>query len=69
MFSNKNDLTTLKIADFGLATHFESKQNLKCGTVLYMAPEIFDKKSYDISVDIWASGFILYILCSGGRHP
>jgi serine/threonine protein kinase len=34
-----------------------------------MAPEIFDKVSYDISVDIWACGFILYIICSGGQHP
>jgi len=34
-----------------------------------MSPEVINKKSYDNSVDIWACGLIIYIMCSGGRHP
>lgn len=69
MFKDLNDLTSLKIADFGLATVIKDKENFKCGTVIYMAPEIIDKKYYDQSIDIWACGYLLYILCSGGKHP
>jgi calcium/calmodulin-dependent protein kinase I len=59
----------LKVADFGLAICEEEKINEKCGTLLYMAPEILKKKPYDNSIDIWATGVILYILSSGGKHP
>jgi serine/threonine protein kinase len=69
LFKDKNDLRSLKLGDFGLATFNIEKESKKCGTLLYMAPEIMNKKSYDHSIDIWATGFILYILLSGGRHP
>ncbi len=69
MFKDFDDLTSLKIGDFGLATFNFEKESKKCGTLLYMAPEIVNKKSYDSTIDIWATGFVLYILCSGGKHP
>lgn len=62
-------MSSLKIADFGLASQSVDKENLKCGTLIYMAPETILQKTYDCSVDIWACGIILYILCSGGSHP
>lgn len=34
-----------------------------------MAPETEERNPYDQAVDIWACGIILYILCSGGKHP
>ncbi len=68
MFKNHNDLSSLKICDFGLATYSNEREYIKCGTLIYMAPEI-DKKSYDHVIDIWSCGFILYIICSGGKHP
>ena len=34
-----------------------------------MAPEILLKKSYDILVDSFSVGIVLFILCSGGMHP
>lgn len=37
------------------------------GTLLYMAPEIFDGK-YDEKCDIWSCGVILYKVLSG-RFP
>jgi serine/threonine protein kinase len=39
-----------------------------CGTYEYMAPEIFDKKPYDKSVDIWCLGVLLYEMLHG-RSP
>lgn len=70
MFKDYNDLNSLRIIDLGLATSFESHKVKKfCGTIKFMAPEILENKSYDQSVDIWACGIILYLLCSGGMHP
>ena len=71
MFSNVNDLNSLKICDFGVSTtmnELEQERDSICGTLIYMAPEIFKKQANETS-DIWAAGFILYILCSGGMHP
>jgi hypothetical protein len=34
-----------------------------------MAPELINKTTYNLNVDIWACGFLLFILCSGGQHP
>ena len=34
-----------------------------------MAPELILQQSYNESIDSWACGFVLYILCSGGMHP
>lgn len=69
MFKKKNDITSLKICDFGLATRILDTEKAQCGTVVFMSPEIINKQSYDMTVDIWAAGIILYILCSGGKHP
>ena len=36
-----------------------------CGTVPYMAPEIFKDKGYDNKVDIWSVGIITCVLLTG----
>jgi serine/threonine protein kinase len=69
MLSRKGNLNSVKICDFGLATNLDDSDSKKCGTLLYMAPELVMKQSYNESIDSWACGFILYILCSGGIHP
>ena len=69
MFKNKDDLDSLKIVDFGLANIIEDPEKIYCGTKLYMAPEMFMGIKSSNKVDVWACGFVLYILCSGGRHP
>ena len=69
MLSKKGCLDTIKICDFGLSTNLDDSDSKKCGTLIYMAPELFLKQSYNESIDSWACGFVLYILCSGGMHP
>ncbi len=69
MFKTFNDLNSLKIIDFGLATQSEGQIKQYCGTLKFMSPEVLNDKYYNDSVDTWACGFILYILCSGGIHP
>ncbi len=58
---------TLKLADFGLAIRLERDQKLnqKCGSPVYVAPEILLGKSYGYEVDIWSLGVIMYILLGG----
>lgn len=71
MLNNFNDLTSLKLIDFGLsAQHFDSLENSDyCGTLLYMAPEQIEKKLYSKTVDIWSIGVIMFMLLNQGKHP
>ena len=71
MFKNKDDLNSLIICDFGIAGEIATFEftKCKCGTLLYMAPEILNNRPYDFLVDLWSVGIILYILESGGKHP
>lgn len=52
----------IKICDFGLAKIQDQtgEEDILCGSPLYMAPEMFNKKTYGYEIDIWASGIILY---------
>ena len=71
MFSEENDLSSIKIIDFGLsAQHFNYLTNNEyCGTFIYMAPEQIEKKLYHYSVDIWSIGILMFMLLNGGKHP
>jgi len=68
------DLTSIKIADFGLSTQFSidgfvRSLRQKCGTMIYMAPELALEEQYGKPVDIWSCGLVMYILLSNGNHP
>ena len=71
MFSEENNLSSVKIIDFGLsAQHFNYLTNNDyCGTFIYMAPEQIEKKLYHYSVDIWSIGILMFMLLNGGKHP
>ena len=72
MFSRENDLTSIKLIDFGLSAQNFNNNLLYgdyCGTLLYMAPEQIEKKSYNQTVDIWSIGIILFMLLNNGQHP
>ena len=54
-----------RITDFGLSKIFEDDSNyqsMQAGTCQYMAPEIIQNTNYDISVDVYAYGVIIYEL-------
>ena len=60
----ENDV--VKLCDFGWSKEIDlSKRSTFCGTVEYMAPEIVDNKCYDMGIDIWSLGILLYELCHG----
>ena len=69
---NAGDLSSIKIADFGLSAQvipsFSNNVKSQCGTLFYMAPEIFFQHSYSKAVDIWSCAVIMYIMYTG-KHP
>ena len=71
MFRKENDINSLVLCDFGLAGEIIGNNLIesKCGTLIFMAPEIIMNRRYDSLVDIWSIGIIMFILESGGRHP
>uniref|UniRef100_A0A6P6YBY0 Calcium-dependent protein kinase 3-like n=1 Tax=Dermatophagoides pteronyssinus TaxID=6956 RepID=A0A6P6YBY0_DERPT len=61
----KNDISNVKLVDFGLSSKLtDEKLKETVGTPYYIAPEVLDK-SYDYRCDIWSLGVLLYILISG----
>ena len=71
MFTEKNDISHIKLLDFGLSSDsFESKLKMQnCGTLTYMAPEQISSLTYSKAVDIWSVGIILYMLLNKGKNP
>ena len=71
MISRKNDLNSIKIIDFGLSSqNFDQLENHNyCGTYIYMAPELIEKKLYFLSIDMWSIGVLMFILLNNGKHP
>ena len=77
---DKGDLCSVKIIDMGFAKKLHSQAECDealhtvCGTPLYIAPELIHKSrdgqidrkaGYDIKVDMWACGIIMFTLLSG----
>lgn len=62
-----------KVGDFGASKRLEMLQGTQTmtsiGTISYMAPEIFQGRSYNNTVDIYALGLVLYQLMNNGRMP
>lgn len=57
-----------KLTDFGFTRECMTKTTLEtiCGTTVYMAPELIERKSYDgFKIDIWSLGVILYTMING----
>ncbi|CAO3651006.1 unnamed protein product [Mucor hiemalis] len=54
------------LTDFGLSkVPVDGKTNTICGTAEYMAPEILMGLEYDITVDWWSLGILLYDMMTG----
>ena len=73
---DKDDLVTVKMADFGLANIMEgpgheqkrSDYQIACGSPAYMAPEIYTDAEHALhpKVDMWSLGVVIYMLLCGG---
>jgi len=61
----------LKVVDFGLARELSPGETVNdyCGSLGYMAPEIYKEEDYSFEVDMFAFGVILFRLLSGGEKP
>ncbi|GFY38723.1 hypothetical protein TNIN_51801 [Trichonephila inaurata madagascariensis] len=60
----------VKISDFGMATIFRHKGSERilenrCGTLPYVAPEVFFKKYKAEPADIWSCGILLVVMLAG----
>ena len=59
-----------KLGDFGIARTLEATTGAtKAGTYNYMAPEIYKELPYNMTVDIYSLGIVLYQLLNNGRTP
>ncbi|ORY46588.1 putative calmodulin-dependent protein kinase type 1 [Rhizoclosmatium globosum] len=70
LFRNKNSLSELMIADFGLSKTLDPENTglllqSTVGTPGYMAPEILRRQGHGKPVDMWAIGVMTYFLLCG----
>ena len=68
ILAEKGDLSSLRIADFGLAKKMKTsrgKLSAQCGSPAYVAPEVITGQQYTPAVDMWATGCIMYALLCG----
>ena len=55
-----------KIGDFGWAVYSpNNRRETFCGTPLYISPELLMGNTYNIKVDIWALGVMMYEFLTG----
>ena len=62
---NENNVAIL--TDFGWSNYLTNNEQRKtvCGTPIYLAPEMINKKGHDGHIDIWCIGVLLFELITG----
>lgn len=67
MMTDKSELSTPKLVDFGLSKIIGPMEKAidPFGTVGYAAPEILKKRAYSKEIDLWSLGIIIYALICG----
>eukprot|EP00928_Gymnodinium_smaydae_P079183 TRINITY_DN6317_c0_g1_i1.p1 TRINITY_DN6317_c0_g1~~TRINITY_DN6317_c0_g1_i1.p1 ORF type:complete len:629 (+),score=49.95 TRINITY_DN6317_c0_g1_i1:79-1965(+) len=59
-----------KVTDFGLSALVKGETVTgRVGTRHYMAPEVWEKQSYDASADMYSYGCIMWFVLTGSRPP
>jgi calcium-dependent protein kinase len=64
---HKNDISVIKMIDFGLAQKLPSKEsimNMVTGSPYYVSPQVL-KGQYTMKCDIWSMGVLMYLMLSG----
>ena len=73
LMAHPTDFSQIKVADFGLSAKYESSQietrDERWGTLIFMGPELLLGSVYSKSVEVFATGIIMYMLLTGGKHP
>ena len=70
LIADPDDLSTIKVADFGLSAKYEQNNETdQVGTLIFMSPELIKKRQYTAGVDVFAVGVVMYMLLTGGKHP
>ena len=65
MFANPDDITSLKLIDFGLAGRITTESIYQAmGTAIYLAPEVIIGE-YDERIDMWSLGILIYYTVNG----
>lgn len=70
--SKKHGIYDVRIADFGFATKIDlqNADDSICGTPGYIAPEVLNKKAYQINSDIFSIGSVIFnILAQRSLFP
>ena len=57
----------VKVADLGLTSFKDKITGTVCGTHLYMAPEVYEGKSYCTKVDMYSFALIMWEMWFGKR--
>mmetsp|Transcript_31973 Transcript_31973/g.75979 ORF Transcript_31973/g.75979 Transcript_31973/m.75979 type:complete len:327 (+) Transcript_31973:241-1221(+) len=69
LLAGKDDITTIKIADFGLAKRaMNGYMETVCGTPQYVAPEVIKPIPgvvYGPECDLWSAGVVLFTILAG----
>eukprot|EP00940_MAST-03C_sp_MAST-3C-sp2_P000740 g740.t1 len=62
-----NELSDIKIADFGLSRFVLPAERIKvpCGTLTYLAPEVISDNGYGKGADLWSIGVMAFLMLRG----
>jgi serine/threonine protein kinase len=68
LLQENGDVKTLNIVDFGLAKVLDKERTYGlCGSLGFIAPEMYEFKEYGCEIDMFSFGVILFLMLSGEK--